>query len=113
VSDKLRRYCETLGEEPFDWWKAFDTLETAGRASEYHYWLFSRASQWVTCACGNQCALIPRGFDGAPLDEKLAKLGIAFCGDVGWYNLHLARQTLRQIELRSAELLAEMGRKEL
>jgi hypothetical protein len=113
VSDKLRRYCETQGAEPIDWWKSLDTLKASGKASEYHYSLLLRANGWATCACGNACTIIPRDGCGAPLDSKLRALGTRFANEVRDLKCDQARKTLRQIELRSAELLAEMGRKEL
>lgn len=36
------------------------------------------SGDWVTCACGNQCAIIPRDSYGVPIDKKLRNLGGAF-----------------------------------
>jgi hypothetical protein len=36
------------------------------------------SSKWVTCACGNQCAIIPRNLEGQPKDYTLASLGMDF-----------------------------------
>jgi len=83
----MKTYSETRGEMPFNWteWltkqealvkdnQLLDSLEW-GEAQK-------RAKSWVTCACGNQCAVIPRKDDGEPIDTVLLKLG----GNQGFYN---------------------------
>jgi hypothetical protein len=40
------------------------------------------AEDWVTCACGNQCAIIPRDMDGVPKNRKLRELGVKFSGEI-------------------------------
>jgi|TARA_R110000824_G_scaffold2419_11_gene11311 hypothetical protein len=65
------------------------------------------ASSWVTCACGNQCAIIPRVFSdgGKPEDRALAKLGMQFYRQVNARKRKAAIETLRKIEIRSAQLI--------
>jgi hypothetical protein len=74
--DFNRTYSELMNEKPFDW-NAFlskesytlDSLEEAMQLSQH----------WVTCACGNQCAAIPRDpMSGVPLDNILKQKGIFF-----------------------------------
>lgn len=42
----------------------------------------AQAFSWVTCACGNLCATIPREPDVQPRDRILAKLGMQFMDDI-------------------------------
>lgn len=88
---KIKTYIESKGGDPFDWYKfllegpftstsLMDAKEKAGR--------------WPTCACGNQCDIIPRfeaGRDnpgygwktGEPFDERLRQLGLKFGNVIG------------------------------
>lgn len=63
---------------------------------------------WVTCACGNQCAAIPRDLDGEPKDKELAKAGARFHSLICSQSWEEARNTLRAIERRSKQLLTEI-----
>ena len=78
----------------------------------------TKAGEWVTCACGNQCSIIPRDdSDGEPQDPVLYKLGMEFSTDVSNANDNLdvgdsdtykhARRTLAKIEKRSAFLIKQ------
>lgn len=81
-----------------------------------------RSADWVSCAVGNQCTIIPRDLeDGQPLDERLSGLGIQFNKDIEVINetynaydydklrfigaLKLANDTMEQIEERSLLLI--------
>lgn len=98
----LPSYAETQGQA-FDWWYA---LENPGCYSRVE--LCKRAFGWVTCACGNQCALIPRWPNGAPRDKLLQGLGQSFHAAVWKEHWVWAKLCLFQIESRSAELIAEI-----
>jgi hypothetical protein len=73
----MKKYTETKNRAPFDWNAALSkdckdmNLREAGQ-------LKKRSESWVTCACGNQCEIIPREKDGTPLNKKLDKLGVKF-----------------------------------
>lgn len=101
----MKTYAETRGEEPFDWW---DALDNPGKYDD----LSANAGSWVTCACGNQCRVIPRhtGFMavGEPKDRTLKILGFDFLDQVTDRDYTAAKQTLRKIEARSVELIAEI-----
>lgn len=60
---------------------------------------------WVTCACGNQCSIIPRYENGAPRDFELSNLGSNFYINVSERNYEQAEKTLAKIEIRSSELI--------
>ena len=63
------------------------------------------SGSWVTCACGNQCAVLPRSTDGEPSDELLSELGMDFHEAIGYQDALQARAVLSAIEQRSAYLL--------
>lgn len=99
-----KTYAESRGVSPFDWNlalanpPAFESLQ--------HQHLIDLSSQWVTCACGNQCAILARDPSGRPQAHYLSSRG----GDFYKYIVHgeweLAREALQRIEAR-ATLLVE------
>ena len=95
-------YVEQRSRKPFDW-NAFLAQE---RISE-EAWdaADDLASDWVTCACGGQCAVLPRDRKGAPKDMELFRLGINFFVAIGHKKVLMARAILADIERRSAYLL--------
>ncbi len=115
--DLNRKYCEAEKEPVIDW-NAFLKKPTYTLIelcdAEWH------AKSWVTCACGNQCAVIPRDVMGAPLDDKLGDLGCKFADAISdiltakrnkksrQKAVLAAKKTLKQIERRSDELITEI-----
>lgn len=107
MSDKT--YAETQGKAPFDWNRALDSA--IAEEPDHITWrqLCHRAQDWVTCAVGNQCAIIPRckSWRGQPYDDRLSNLGLRFFDaveDRGWRS---AKILLDNIEQRSAYLIKE------
>jgi len=107
MADKT--YAETMGAAPFDWWKALDNPPDLEPAQ--HWVLMRRSADWVSCACGNQCAIIPRtnspGMIGVPVDQELRQLGYDFHANIcrgGWGS---AKSILKEIEARSTILIQE------
>lgn len=101
-------YAEKQGHKPFDW-NTFLDRAIAGKISfDEHYEAIKLARHWVSCACGNQCNIIPRNFMGCPLDTYLAIMGSRFYSRVSRSRFKEAKQTLSNIEARSAELIAEI-----
>lgn len=107
MSDKT--FTETLGVAPFDWWKALENP-----TAHAHEDLCERAMMWTTCACGNQCAIIPRKIfpkdshsNGIPIDEELKDFGFDFYRSVDSCRWEDAKEFLRIIEARSTILIAE------
>lgn len=105
----MSTYAEQQGNAPFDW----NAFLAANEHTDHEWWRAEDlASQWVTCACGNQCDKIQRsneGFTaGAPIDVELAKLGMEFYSMILHADIKNAKSILHQIEQRSAELLEEM-----
>ena len=100
----MQTYSETQGKQSFDW-RAFLNQETISAADAEA--AQARAMTWVTCACGNQCAIIPRTGKGEPLDQVLSNLGgeCGFYGAVKSKNWEEAIQLLDLIEVRSAYLI--------
>jgi hypothetical protein len=66
----------------------------------------SDSGEWTTCACGKQDPRIPRTKSGAPIDEYLEELGVAFYQNVCAHRFLEAAETLIAIERRAAEILA-------
>lgn len=115
-----KTYAESQKEPPFDWnsflnmpYKRFD-FDKLGKAK-------SLAGNWITCACGNQCDVIPRHSEGTPDDLKLANLGVSFYTAIqGMFNTYgfkeddfayyveRAKELLTQIEFRSSEIILEL-----
>ncbi len=118
-----KTYSEASGEEPFNWNIALAkhcreiNLEDSNKLKEL-------ASSWVTCACGNQCDVIPRyGDTGRPKDERLSILGERFhhraiypmCREIEHSNFEtadryrlIAIDILKEIEERSLGIIIEM-----
>ena len=71
----MKKYSEYNRKKPFDWYtflnKKTYTQKELDKAQDL-------AGSWVTCACGNQCTIIPRDEEGCPLDEVLRNLGLEF-----------------------------------
>lgn len=112
-----KSYTEINGEAPFDWNTALAAdckdMDPSGRRQMRKFSL-----NWVTCACGAQCHVIPRDIYGMPKDMLLAKLGTTFglsiralshATDITIANMYRLRavETLGQIEERSATLIAQ------
>ena len=94
--------------KPFDWQKEIKSRKRNGLGSTEK--LRIRSMSWVSCACGNQCAVIPRDDIGRPLDEILLDLGGAFAGDVDLADWDEALSTLVKIERRSFYIIETMRR---
>jgi len=100
----MKIYSESEGKTPFNWFEALN--------SENIDWnlLCDLSSSWVTCACGNQCAIIPRHyFDGEPVDKILNNLGYDFNEVISERQPIKALNILAKIEIRSAELIKEIS----
>ena len=106
-------YTEKNNEESFDWNAFLNKKEITQNEWEYASLI---SSQWVTCACGNQCDLIPRyqhnesSFDskGTPKDNILRALGLEFNELIRLQNIGLSKLVLATIEKRSAFILANL-----
>lgn len=76
-----------------------------------HRWKKLRvaAASWVTCACGEQCATIPRDLSGKPKDKELTMAGLKFNFAIEAEDRAEARHWLNIIEQRSADLIKEIN----
>ena len=106
-------YVESKNEPPFNW-PLFLKNARKDRITEAEYFAAKeRASRWTTCACGNQCAAIPRYSEGLfinePVDTLLSDLGMDFMEEIRNRKWDKASETLRKIEARSSEILAEIA----
>jgi len=109
-----KSYAELRGVA-FDWNAALDALikDPDSITPNYMTKLRRLAQEWPTCACGNQCDVIPREKrDGAPKDGELLELGQAFYHHIREANWLEAKDVLWHIEKRSEELITEINRNE-
>ena len=103
----MQTYAETKGVKPFDWKIELEKCIETKLESTYN--LTIEANRWITCACGNQCDIIPREKNGAPKDEFLASEGVDFYNYVSLGLWGKALETLDKIEQRSNELIKEIN----
>lgn len=101
----MKTYAETNKMKKFNWYdflnraiKGKITNSEVANAQDY-------ARDWVTCACGNQCSIIPRDEDGEPWDNTLSELGGNFSYEVDDCRWKEALNILNKIEKRSALLI--------
>lgn len=99
---KLKTYSEQEDESYFDWNKA---LSEKRINTERWIDLADKSESWVTCACGNQCDIIDRGYKGEPYDNTLKKLGVLFHKNILKKKKSQAKKTLHKIEQRSKQLI--------
>lgn len=116
----MKTYAKKYHMEPFDWNKFLNRKRFTAAALDHAGKL---AGAWVTCACGQQCASIPRNDMGAPIDRSLRALGLEFVGCISRMQTARtcfgapcfekarseAKLSLERIEQLSAEILAEMA----
>ena len=114
-------YAEYCGEKPIDWYKELKEVKPdTNRLCD----LSAMADNWITCACGNACKVIPRNFkeNDRPDDPELANLGIDFAHYLTLMDQEdeekefeqyraAAIKVLDQIEARSATLVNEIMKK--
>lgn len=100
-----KTYAESKDRTPFDW-NLFLNKKDIGEQE----WDHARelAKDWVTCACGNQCEIIPRKASGEPKDLVLLDLGDKFFLAIRRRYKERAKQLLQEIEKRSLLLIEEI-----
>lgn len=107
----METYAEKQGEKAMDWNVFLDKAIDGNVPFQgyQHTQALGFASQWTTCACGNQCDIIPRNARGEPCDIVLSGLGcdfyISIC-NAGWGE---AKGILMEIEKRSQEIIDEIN----
>jgi len=100
-------YAKSHNRKPFNWY-AFLTKEWITE-QEWEQVRFLSAN-WITCACGNQCDILPRT-QGEPDDVELKRLGRDFNEFIKYKCKKEALETLKLIEARSSILIAEILKK--
>lgn len=108
----MKTYCQTKSRSKIDWNKTLDDLIAGKNTTRRISDIKELSNKWVTCACGNQCDVLPRWDDGSPKDTELEDLGMEFCDNIFDENWKAARTTLNKIEKRSTLLINEI-RKDL
>ncbi|MFT5347789.1 MAG: hypothetical protein ACI9M3_000823 [Bacteroidia bacterium] len=100
-------YTESKHNTPVDWNEFLNQKEIANGEWEL---ASAFSADWVTCACGTQCGVIPRDRFGAPKDILLQDLGLEFYYAIKYRNILGSKETLQKIELRSSELINEINK---
>jgi len=104
----MKTYAEANKKKPFDWNKFLSKKKISEKQWHDAYRL---STSWVTCACGNQCDIIPRMVDGHPKDKKLAFLGYTFAVHISTGNVQESKEVLEAIEIQSAEIINKINKK--
>ncbi len=112
-----------VNKEPIFDWNAALSKKNKHITRDFIYTMMTKSANWTTCACGNQCSIIPRYANGCPIDEKLSELGKNFNNKIHDINSlfkagikkrqsirfsiakFIARRILRKIEKRSQEII--------
>ena len=109
IEDKVDPY-----HPDFDWF-AFLNQDIELVSEDYLDEAKSLADNWVTCASGQLCKVLPKGNGNSPADEELYDLGMDFARKIN--NLEDTRQNedrlkaleiLNKIEARTTLLLEQM-----
>ena len=120
MSSSKLTYSEQEGESPFNWYEHLEMMRKLKEKREadpvneaiyneysiWHSFLVRKASDWTTCACGNQDARIPRHDEtGSPIDLQLRELGIRFYTRIDHEKWETAKLILDQIEERAGKVM--------
>ena len=118
VQQELKPFSVKSGKEATNWWAELTILKElkekgkdnwTEEEKEKYFELVGLSASWVTCACGNQCSIIPRlGINGMPKDSALASDGQEFYNNVASLEVDKAVSTLERIEKRSEELIKQI-----
>lgn len=114
----MKTYTQHLKKKPFDWnvflndciKNKIDLYKEESNKTNWYRKVYLKASKlssnWVTCAVGNQCAILDRDdFDGEPKDDFLRHCGQEFDYEIGVGDWKGAKQTLKEIEKQSSKLI--------
>lgn len=112
----MKTYTAKRHHEETDWNWVLSNWDDIQDSSKEHYKQESETKEhykqesesWVTCACGNLCASIPRDEDGGPTDNRLHKLGMNFSRALRDEKIKKARRILNKIEKRSTKILKKL-----
>lgn len=129
----MNTFAELAGQPPINWWHVIEQLEdgTIDPQGDEMQDYVEASGSWVTCAVGNQCAIIPRNLrecsdpsddndqpcvTDSPIDQTLFDLGMGFHEAVidvsenpsprgPWPQLQYMSDMLELIEERSTILI--------
>lgn len=109
--EKQISFAEANGKKPFNWHKFIELGILDQLTQEQKEKGIMLAKSWVTCACGNQCKLIPREefIKGRPDDDILYSLGNLFAILVKIERYESAKFIIKKIEKRSSQIINEIN----
>lgn len=105
-----KTYMEAQQGDTWNWHEFLANAVKNGVDDKAAIEAYHRASQWVTCAVGNQCDRIPRDDKGGPIDDQLYALGIWFFDHITLRDWREAQKELQRIEKRAGQLLSELDK---
>ena len=106
MKEKATKSYAQLKKKPFDWNRFLDHAINKKEPTQREWRkAVSLAQSWVTCACGNQCSILPREKDGEPVDQELSQLGLEFAWNIQSKEWTYAYKILQKIEKLSAKLI--------
>jgi len=94
---------KVFDEENWDWFKFLDLSKK--KKLQFQDIADRKAGNWVTCACGQLCDVLPRDESGIPEDEQLRTLGKIFYDSIVDSDFKFAKKLLKRIEKRSLKLI--------
>ena len=95
-------YTETKHKPAINWWDRINSKEP-----DWDEWS-GDSGDWVLCATGSQCEIIPRNEDGEPKDFLLHSLGMKFHNAVLAKDQKLMEFILHAIEERSRIIITKI-----
>jgi hypothetical protein len=99
----MKTYAESKNRTVTNW------PEELNKAAPDWQRLQKLAADWPTCACGNQCDIIPRSSEGAPTDTILRVLGGRFFNAAFAEDADLALEIWYKIETRAEQIIKEIN----
>ena len=102
-------YAASVGAKQTNWPRVLKAAIKNEPTKKRHNELRNLAGGWPTCACGNQCAIIPRDGSGTPYDYFLCENGWKFYTSVLGRAWEDALADWYKIEERAAHLISEIA----
>lgn len=103
-------YSQSKAQEAINWHLVVERALTGDLTDDEQIAYTSYAANWVTCAVGNQCQIIPRTTGAWPEDDRLYYLGTGFSNAFRDGEYGYAKRILGVIEWRSSQLIGRIIR---
>ena len=94
-----------LDPKNWEWYAYLDASEEI--KDKYKIASYELSNEWITCACGQVCEVLPKYISNAPKDGILFGLGVTFNNFIHENEFDEAKITLDEIEARTIFLLKQ------